>query len=166
MGAKPDHGLRALFGQRLPQVHWQTIETGLVARGVPDSNGCHSGVDFWIEHKWTEHWAVDLEPEQVGWLLRRARAGGHVFVAVRKLHYASTRRSATDELWLLKGEFAREIKDEGLKCTPRALLGCWPGGPARWNWAEVLAHLTRSGAGGSRLGSLTKLPLAKSAISG
>jgi hypothetical protein len=150
---KPDDGLRAILHAGMPSVHWQAIEVGLVGRGVPDSNGCANGVDFWVECKSTEHWAVDLEPEQVGWLLRRARAGGRVFIAVRRRFVASSRRVACDELWLLRGEYAREVKDEGLRCTPRALLGVWPGPPARWNWGEVLAHLTQSGECGAPRGS-------------
>lgn len=149
----PDDGLRAIIHTGLPAVHWQAIETGLLARGVPDSNGCHGGVEFWVECKATEHWAVELQPEQVGWLTRRARAGGRVFVAVRRRFVATTRRSAADELWLMRGEYARELKDEGLRCDPRAVLGSWPGGPRAWCWPEVLALLTRSGAGGSRRGS-------------
>lgn len=134
----PDAGLRSIFRERLPTIHWQTIETGLVGRGVPDANGCLNGVEFWIEYKRADAWAVPLMPEQVAWLLRRTRAGGRTFVAVRRVHLVSARRAACDELWLYRGAAARELKDVGLRTVP---LGTWEGGPGRWDWSRVQALL-------------------------
>src|SRR4051812_50147005 len=65
----------------MPQPHFQRIETGGIARGVPDFNGCYGGVDVWIENKWTLGWVVKMRPAQVGWIERRSRAGGRCFVA-------------------------------------------------------------------------------------
>ena len=140
-----DGSLRRLFRENMPEVHWQSIETGMTGRGIPDSNGCYLGSEFWVEFKWIPSgWRVPLRPEQIGWLLTRSRHGGSVFVAIRK----------ADELWLLNGGAARDLKDHGLrKCPPEAVLGVWPGGPTRWPWGEVLAHLARTGARRGRLAS-------------
>lgn len=144
--ARLDGGLRQLFRDNLPQVHWQSVETGATGRGVPDSNGCWRGREFWVEFKQTEGFAVTLRPEQVAWLTRRARAGGRVFVAVRRRCTAGPRRARADELWLLAGSSAREAKVLGLRGLPEeapdAVLGSWGGGPSRWSWDEVLAVLT------------------------
>lgn len=126
-----DGGLRRLLRENLPTVHWCTVESGAIAPGTPDVNGCRHGSEFWIECKQTDGWAVTLRPEQVGWLMRRARAGGRVFVLVRR---------ASSELWLLPGARADLLKAEGLRGSV-APLGVWRGGPARWSWAEVEAQL-------------------------
>lgn len=135
----PDDGLRKLFHDNLRAGwHWQTIETGMTSKGVPDSNYCCRGFDGWVEMKATKEWAVTLRPEQVGWLDRRARNGGRVFVAVRRHCTAGPKRPAADELWLCSGHYARELKDHGLRgCPPAAVLGVWPGGPGAWGWDEV-----------------------------
>lgn len=137
-----DGNLRTLFRNYLPKFHWQTIETGLLGRGVPDSEYCYCGQSGWVEFKQTEAWAVDLDPEQVGWILRRRRAGGRAMIAVRQRCVAGPRRAARDLLWLVRGDYARELKDYGLKCDARAVLGAWPGGPVNWPWIEVAHHLT------------------------
>lgn len=149
-----DGGLRPLFRQHLPTVDWQTIETGLVEGGVPDSDGCHPravpcpacgarGVEFWIEYKQTHAYAVKVKTEQVGWALRRLRAGGRAFFAVRRWTDVGPRRGpAVDELWLISGWAARELRATGLVgLPPDAILGRWGGGPARWDWPAVLAAL-------------------------
>lgn len=138
-----DGGLRALFRERLPQVHWQSIETAGTGRGVPDSNGCYAGVEFWVEYKVTDGYAVELRPEQVGWHCQRSRAGGRTFVAVRRRCLAGPRKAAADELWLLPGRLAREVRSMGLRELPDDfVLGAWTGGPAKWDWGEVLRLLT------------------------
>lgn len=139
-----DGGLRPIFRQRLTSVHWQSVETGMTGRGVPDSNGCAAGVEFWVEFKVTVGWAVTLRPEQVAWLMRRARAGGRVFVAVRRRCAAGPRRGpASDELWLLDGSAADVLKASGLRCPDALVLGHWYGGPSRWDWPSVLCRLTQ-----------------------
>lgn len=119
--------------------HWQSVESPLTGGGTPDANYCADGREGWVEFKKTTSWSVGLDPDQVGWLTRRSRAGGRVFVAVRRVAAEGPRRGdSADELWLLRGSFAREIKVSGLRGVPsRALLGCWPGGPARWPWARI-----------------------------
>lgn len=79
-----DGNLRKLFQSHLPQVHWQSIESGMTGRGIPDLNGCHEASEFWIECKLTKHWSVSIRPEQIAWLSRRCRVGGRAFVAVRR----------------------------------------------------------------------------------
>ena len=140
-----DGGLRHLFREQLPVVHWQSIETGGTGRGVPDSNGCYRGHEFWIEFKWTKGHVVSLRPEQIGWLTRRARSGGKVFVAVRRTCATGPRRTAADELYLLRGSYARELRERGLTDLPTgAVVGSWGGGPGSWAWGDVLEALITS----------------------
>lgn len=131
-----DGGLRGLFKQRFVEWHWQPIETGGVGRGVPDTNMCHDGRECWIEFKATPGWQVELRPEQVSWLSRRGRAGGRVFVAVRRQVTAGVRRLACDELFLIDGAYAIEVRAMGLRefdGKPWALYR-GDGGPRRWDW--------------------------------
>jgi hypothetical protein len=134
-----DGGLRRLFQEHLPHLHWQSIETGLTGRGVPDSNFCSDGTEGWIEFKWTAAWGVDLRPEQVGWHMRRARAGGLTRIAVRQQCAAGPRRGpAVDALWLLRGSFAADIRSGGLRHLPSgSCLGQWHNGPANWDWPLI-----------------------------
>jgi hypothetical protein len=136
-----DGNLRLIFRKYLPMVHWTTIETSFAEPGVPDMNGCLRGHEFWVENKWTDGWRVTMRPEQVGWLLRRTRAGGCTFVAVRRHCAAGARRPAADELWLLQGARAAELKERGLRHTPA--LGQWAGGPPRWGWGQVAELLVK-----------------------
>lgn len=131
-----DDGLRALFRKHLPTVDWQSVETA-VNRGVPDSNYCYQGYEGWIECKSTDHWSVDLRPEQIGWIARRVRHGGRVWIAVRRRHDGGKRRGpAVDELYLIRGENVKTAKLDGLRGCPYE--GKWRGGPSRWDWQGVL----------------------------
>ena len=135
--SKNDGGLRALFRRRLPHFHWTSVETPMTESGVPDLNFCAEGIDGWIECKRARHWEVSLRPAQIGWLMRRARAGGCAFVAVR-------RALPSDELWLLRGAFAADLKKDGLPREParqHQLVGLWSGGPARWDWNQIARAL-------------------------
>lgn len=132
-----DGGLRKIFRKKLPDIDWTSIETGGTGKGIPDSNGCKNGREFWIEYKLTDAWAVGLEPEQVGWLTRRARFGGRVFVAVRRKTTAGPRKGgAVDELWLYRGSDSRELKALGIKDGPTPLFTT-SGGPSKWNWSAI-----------------------------
>lgn len=148
--AGPDGGLRRLFCEHLRSgMHWQPVETGLISMGVPDANFCGSGVEGWVECKQTEGYSVTLSPEQVSWIFRRHRNGGRVFVAVRRWHTGGPRKGPpVDELWLLRGQYAPDLKTLGLRWAEQnasgVLLGRWPGGPARWAWNEVRSMLLRS----------------------
>jgi len=143
-----DGELRTLFREHLRSVHWTSIETGLINPGVPDAYGAADGRMFWVEHKRTDGWAVTLEVSQVGWHTAHARHGGTSYVAVRRRHSGGPRRGpAVDELWVLWGGQAARARDLGLRgCASGelALLHRSAGGPARWDWAAVLAVLTRS----------------------
>jgi hypothetical protein len=136
-----DGGLRPLFRERLPQFDWNSVETGAVSGGVPDSNYCCGGVEGWIEFKQTAGWTVPLRPVQVGWILRRTRHGGRVLVGLRQRRSPGPRAEARDRLWLLAGGSARELKTIGVgdagKLPTGSVLGWWDGGPARWDWAAV-----------------------------
>ena len=141
-----DGGLRALFHRNLPRPHWQSIASGYTSLGIPDDNACHEGVEFWVEYKATRagsdsHLLSTFRPEQVAWLLRRHRAGGRVFVATRRVVAPGRRRVAGDELYLHSGEHAIALKSRGLQGAPA--LGAWNGGPAGWDWDEVLRLLTK-----------------------
>ena len=132
-----DGDLGKLVQRYLPGPHWQRVETGGTGRGIPDINGCLDGVEVWIENKATDGWTAGLRPEQVGWIDRRARAGGRVFVLVRRTTVSGPRRGdAVDDLYLHAGRDVVELAQRGLQQGPRPLLHS-SGGPSRWNWASV-----------------------------
>lgn len=133
-----DGGLRQLFAANLRRgYHWQSIESGGTNRGIPDANGCSSGIEFWIEYKKAKGNVVPIRPEQVGWIERRVRAGGRVFIAVR---YQKGNRDALILFW---GTQARPLYLSGLRAGQA--IGEWEGGPAGWAWAEVSEALRSSG---------------------
>ena len=129
-----DGGLRDVLRLHLPHFDFQPIEMFLLAAGVPDLNFC-CGKEGWIELKMTRANAVTVRPAQVGWIERRLRHGGRVFVAVRRL------RKNADELWLYHGRDARHIGAGGL--TASTPLGRWDGGPVRWDWLGIESLLLR-----------------------
>jgi hypothetical protein len=125
-------------------VDWQPIETGIIAGGVPDTNACHEGVEWWIEYKATGTGRVVLRPLQVAWISRRMRAGGRVWVAVRHQHGGGVRRGLpVDELLLVPGQHVLALAQQGL--VPGLVAARWPGGPGNWHWPGVLACLTGLG---------------------
>ena len=135
-----DGNLRQLFQKYLPEFHWQGVETFSTGQGVPDMNGCVYGIELWVENKLTSGWKVNFEMGQVAWAERRVRAGGRVFLAVRRKAPAGPKRGdAVDELWLFHGSQMRAVAEQGLKDQqPRRLE---TGGPARWNWPAIKDHL-------------------------
>jgi hypothetical protein len=136
-----DDGLRILFHMNLRKFHWQAIESGLTGGGIPDSNFCCGGIEGWVEHKATRTLKVPIEADQVGWHLRRYRAGGRTFIAVRQRHSGGPRKGAAiDRLFLYPGAYAKEIMLYGLKNKP---LGLWEGGPSRWGWEEIAVLLRK-----------------------
>lgn len=131
-----DGRLHEIFRERIPDAHWQRIESGGLGRGTPDLNGCLDGVEAWVENKLTLGWVVASmrsRAPQVGWLERRRRAGGRCFIAVRQ---TGKRR---DALWLLSSGAGRSLLDGArLDELPRDLvLGRFEGGPALWGWSLV-----------------------------
>lgn len=156
-----DDGLRGLFRKHIPPpVDVLTVETGLTTQGVPDSNYCFpralGGIEVWVEHKSVRRgFAVRMRPEQVGWIERRVRHGGRVFVAIRRRLDGGRRVEACDELWLYRGAGAEHLQRHGLApayhalrgdperrsgsrpSLPSAYVGSWGGGPGRWPWSVV-----------------------------
>ncbi len=130
-----DGGLWPVIKANLKDWHFQRIETGGVGNGVPDLNGCYIGNDIWIELKWTDGWKPIIRSEQVAWAERRARAGGRVFLAVRRKCDAGPRRIVADELWVYRADGFRRVSLTGLKDNPPVLL-C-TGGPREWNWSAI-----------------------------
>ena len=125
-----DGGLRTLFRTNLPKFHWTSIESPLTGMGTPDANFCYDGHEGWVEFKQTKGWRVTLRPEQVGWLLRRTRAGGKTFVAVRR----------DTDLFLFRGSDARLLVDDGIKGA--RVMTHETGGPANWRWHIIAALLS------------------------
>lgn len=123
-----DGGLRPIFRRHLPLVHWQSVETGLTGRGVPDSNGCYMGSEFWVEYKKCGANKVRIDPFQVAWHERRHRAGGRTFLAVGRM----------DEIHLYRGSRIREVYERGLRTRPDVF---YRGGPTVWNWDSILKFL-------------------------
>lgn len=118
-----DDGLRALFSGNLKRAQWTPIETGATAAGVPDSEFCFpGGIQGWIEHKSTGANAIKFRPMQPGWIDRRVRLGGRVFVAVKR----------RKELFMFHGRDVKKLATEGIKgANP---LGYWV---MPWNWEEI-----------------------------
>ncbi len=141
--SKIDGGLRSEFRKHLPQFDWVSIESNTGVRGIPDSNYCRNGIEGWIEYKTTSGWAVTLAPEQIGWIARRVRCGGRVWIAVRRRHAGGPRLGPpVDELWLLPGELAVQARTGGLRpLSGHPRVASYAGGPSRWNWAAVAARL-------------------------
>lgn len=134
-----DAGLRQIFSKNLPHYHWQAIESGFTGRGIPDSNYCCANMEGWIENKKTHGWKVGISPEQVGWHLRRHRAGGRTFIAVRRLNYTKT-EGDVDQLWLYCGKNIESLRDFGIVKGPKPAIHCH-GGPAKWDWGVISAIL-------------------------
>ena len=126
-----DGNLRTIFRERLPRLHWQSIETAMTGGGVPDSNYCADGVEGWLEYKATTGWAVTLRPAQIGWIARRVRAGGRVYVAVRQ------QGAGRDNLWLFHGRHVKDARVDGLRGTWARAAASWHEGPQCWNWKAV-----------------------------
>ena len=134
-----DGNLRKIFSKAMPAAQWTPIETGTTAQGVPDSEYCFpGGKQGHIEHKRTLGWQVEIRPEQIGWIKRRVRLGGRVFVAVRQLG------AKRDVLWLFHGKDVSELSKGGLRKVNPILE--MPGGPDRWDWGLVQIVLEGSAA--------------------
>lgn len=151
-----DGGLFNLFKAHWPTWHWTRHESGAMAVGTPDCNVCAtpSGVETWLELKQTSGWAVRVRPAQVAWVDRRARAGGRVLVAVRRLSKAPPAKAArgvaaisasapVDALWVVPGGQIRALQQGGLKATRPLLVT--EGGPKAWDWDALQRLLTGGG---------------------
>lgn len=132
-----DGSLRRLFQHHLPHFDWTPVETGGIVPGVPDLNGCCDGAEVWIECKLTSTWRVKFEDFQPQWIHRRYRAGGRVWIAVRRAHDGGPRLGPpVDELHLIYGGHVLELAQGDLRCQSIA-TGRWAGGPSRWDWGRV-----------------------------
>jgi hypothetical protein len=66
--------LEDMFGNK---VHYQRIESGDTAQGIPDINVCYKGQELWLEAKVDDY---ALSPLQKSWVKHRQLAGGHVYL--------------------------------------------------------------------------------------
>ncbi|HEY1249069.1 MAG TPA: hypothetical protein VGE97_08790 [Nitrososphaera sp.] len=129
-----DGGLRQIFRHSIAEWQWTSVETAGTASGVPDSEFCATcGITGWIEFKQTNKFYVQIKPLQVKWIDRRARMGGRVWIAVRRIPKAA-KWGDVDELWLMKGDQAQALFHGGLENISGH---CWKGGPKTWNFDEI-----------------------------
>jgi hypothetical protein len=129
-----DGDLRPIFRMRFKDWQWSSVETAGTASGVPDSEFCTpNGVQGWIEFKQTHIHKVNIRPFQVAWLMRRCRYGGNAWIAVRRIPN-SQKEAGVDELWLMHGDQAEALYDNGLTGV---FAWCWSGGPGTWNFTEI-----------------------------
>src|SRR5215475_555002 len=129
-----DGGLRSIFRDQFRSWHWNTIEVGIIAGGIPDNEFCTpSGIQAWIEFKQTKIYSVQLKPLQVAWHMKRCRYHGNSWIAVRRTPQ-SIRDAGKDQLWLMWGDQAEALFREGLHGVK---AHCWEGGPSEWNRKEV-----------------------------
>lgn len=140
-----DGGLRPLFKKHLPPgSDLQPVETWSTGQGVPDLNYCIAGAEGWVELKGTATNKVIITPQQVAWAERRLRAGGRVFLTVRKQHAGGPRRGAVvDELWLFPGNLTRAVAQHGLNHERAPPLYRGAGGPGSWDWQAIAQFLRR-----------------------
>jgi hypothetical protein len=122
-----DGELRKAFRQHLTGIDWLAVETGGTSGGVPDMNYAAPGdIEGWIEMKKAQHWRAVIRPMQIGWCERRLRFNKRVFVAIR--------RNET-ELWMFHASQLRYLHAGRVNGPPN--LGCWSGGPGKWDWDAV-----------------------------
>lgn len=112
--------------------------------GCPDTNGCWQGTEFWVECKQVsaENGSVPLRTEQVGWILRRCRAGGRVFVLTWVHHEGGARKGeAVSRLVLHEGWDCAVIRDEGVGAAPPVLVLESSGSEWGFDWEALLSAL-------------------------
>lgn len=52
--------------------------------GTPDVNAIHNGKEIWIELKSEDGYKIGIKPWQIRWAKRRARAGSHVYLLIKR----------------------------------------------------------------------------------
>jgi hypothetical protein len=107
------------------------VETWSTGQGVPDLEYCCDGISGWIELKKSDGWVVDFAPQQIAWIERRVRAGGRVFVLVRR------RRDLVDELYVLPGTAARALLTRAETLRTIRPIALFRGGPRNWSWPDI-----------------------------
>lgn len=146
--APRDGGLPGLVRKNIPEAQWTFVESGSTSSGIPDAEFCFDdGAQGWLELKQTSGWTPVIRPEQVAWLLRRARLDGRCFVLVRRTSEPADvmagvrfpKNKAVDELWLVRGADAGVLKAGGLKAVKLVFFS--PGGPKAWDWRGLARAL-------------------------
>lgn len=61
---------------KIPNFYWQRIES-TTSSGIPDLNGIHNGIEFWVELKIG---IPRLRPAQVAWHTKAKAQGRRVFI--------------------------------------------------------------------------------------
>jgi len=64
--------------------HWDRIESS-TSKGIPDLDICHNGRCTKVELKAEKGNQVGLSPEQRNWIVKRVRAGGRVYILVKRV---------------------------------------------------------------------------------
>lgn len=107
--------LREFLKKQLKNIcHFQRIETGSVASGVPDLNLCYRGVEYWVELKMIKGTKISFRPTQIPWNIHRAKAGGRNFVLAA---------DNKGQLHIWHGRFVQQLMDRGLNGdVPRLTL--------------------------------------------
>lgn len=131
-----DGGLRPIFHARIKRCQWTAIETGGISFGVPDSEYCfEDGISGWVEFKKADGWRVPTlknNPLQIAWIARRARLGGRVWVAVRRV------KGDRDNLYLVNGVWVVKLAEGGILSVP---VTRFDGGECGWDWDQIRATL-------------------------
>lgn len=108
-------------------VHWNRIEN-TAGTGMADLNGCHRGVEVWIENKIYKGNRVEFRPTQPGWIMTRRMAGGRVFVLARK----------DDSFLLYDGGRVLQLAEQGIG-TPALFVTNKHDGT--WDWGGLLCTI-------------------------
>jgi hypothetical protein len=103
-----DNGLRAIFKANIKEFHWTPVETWALTSGVPDTEYCTpEGVTGWIEFKawYPGKQCPRLRPAQIGWIEKRLRHNGRVFIGVIR----------GKDIFVVDGKYCRDITEGSLK---------------------------------------------------
>lgn len=113
-----DGGLYHIIKKNCPKgIHWQRIETGMTAAGVPDLNGCYNGQEVWIELKCVSAGQKirSLTAYQIGWMMKRSgKAGGNCWLCILNL-----KEKNDPKIVLYSASQLVFVQDMGLRCLPK-----------------------------------------------
>ena len=104
----------ASLRKNIPAAHWQRIESPTTGAGIPDVHGCLDGVSAWIELKIIRGKRVLLTPQQCNWLCGYP---GRCFVVAQHV--------PTNYIYAWPGEFAREVRADGMDADGRRSIKDW-----------------------------------------
>ena len=108
-------------------IHWVRVENGCEP-GTPDVNGCFQGHEVWIELKIAKANKVNLSPEQVIWLHRRAAHSGRAWILCQK----------DNDIRCWAAHKAALVKENGWKYSPDYE---WSREKNAFPWLEIVATL-------------------------